>query len=288
MSSPSKCKISCGIPITPTSRAASSPARTTSFSISRSALATASSILDGLIRPSFIKRSRAYRATWRRIGSKEESTTIPGVSSTIISTPVARWRAWILRPSLPMMRPFISSSGNFKAVTVRSAVTSEDMRSIAVTSRAWAVSSMSRRSSFCSLVIKPTRSSLISFSVILISLSLASSLVRPAIFSNFSCCLSRIWWISSFKSSISRSLLVNFSERFSSWSKRLSSEVSRSERRFSVWRQSLRRASSSCWDLSAILPASFLALRTMSAASFLALRIRSSALALPPDSFFLL
>ena len=50
------------------------------------------------------------------------------------STPVARSRAWMLRPSLPMTRPLSSSLGSGTVVMVRSAVWSEAMRSMAVTS----------------------------------------------------------------------------------------------------------------------------------------------------------
>ena len=39
------------------------------------------------------EKDMAYLATCRRIGSKLDNTTIPGVSSTIISTPVARCKA---------------------------------------------------------------------------------------------------------------------------------------------------------------------------------------------------
>ena len=214
--SPSKCNISRGIPTTPTSRAASSPALTTSFSISRSAFATASSIDAGLIRPSFINRSRAYLATCRRIGSNDDSTIIPGVSSTKISTPVARCNACIFLPSLPIIRPFKSSSGNFNAVTVLSAVTSDDILSIAVKSNACADSSISCFISFCSFAINPTKSCRMSFSVIFISLSLASDFDSPAIFSNFSCCFARISRTSFLSSSNSRSPLFNFSVFFSS------------------------------------------------------------------------
>ena len=54
----------------------------------------------------------AWRATSRRMGSKLETTMLSGVSSTMRSQPVAFSRARMLRPSRPMMRPFISSLGN--------------------------------------------------------------------------------------------------------------------------------------------------------------------------------
>ena len=65
----------------------------------------------GWMRPSAISFVRDSRATSRRTGSKDESMTASGVSSMIRSTPVACSRARMLRPSRPMMRPFISSLG---------------------------------------------------------------------------------------------------------------------------------------------------------------------------------
>ncbi len=75
----------------------------------------------------------AMRATSRRTGSKPESTTVSGVSSMIRSMPVACSRARMLRPSRPMIRPFISSLGRWTTVTVCSAVWSAATRCIAVT-----------------------------------------------------------------------------------------------------------------------------------------------------------
>ncbi len=51
-----------------------------------------------------------------------DSTTVSGVSSMIRSTPVACSRARMLRPSRPMIRPFISSDGRWTTLTVCSAV----------------------------------------------------------------------------------------------------------------------------------------------------------------------
>ncbi len=61
------------------------------------------------MRPSAISLFRAIRATSRRIVSKALTITTPGVSSMMTSTPVAFSKARMLRPSRPMMRPFISS-----------------------------------------------------------------------------------------------------------------------------------------------------------------------------------
>ncbi len=121
-SSPSSSSTSRGIPMIPTSRAASSPARTTSLATFFWAFSTTSSIRPGWTRPSLSSSSSAWRATSRRTGSKLLRIIMPGVSSTMISTPVARCSAWILRPSLPMIRPFISSSATLTTETVYSAM----------------------------------------------------------------------------------------------------------------------------------------------------------------------
>ena len=70
----------------------------------------------------------ATLATSRRTGSKPLMITASGVSSTIRSIPVACWRARMLRPSLPMMRPFSSSVGSGSTETETSAVWSAAMR----------------------------------------------------------------------------------------------------------------------------------------------------------------
>ena len=54
--------------------------------------------------------------------SKPLTMTTPGVSSMIRSTPVAFSKARMLRPSRPMMRPFISSLGMPTVLVVDSAV----------------------------------------------------------------------------------------------------------------------------------------------------------------------
>jgi hypothetical protein len=70
------------------------------------------------MRPSTISRSSETRAISRRKGSKPERITASGVSSTMRSTPVAISSARMLRPSRPMMRPFISSDGSITTDTV--------------------------------------------------------------------------------------------------------------------------------------------------------------------------
>ena len=71
----------------------------------------------GLIRPSAISASSATWATSRRSASKQDSTTVPGVSSTRTFTPVSASNSRMFRPSLPMIRPFISSEGSGSSVT---------------------------------------------------------------------------------------------------------------------------------------------------------------------------
>ena len=56
--------------------------------------------------------SRAILAISLLIGSKPDKTTASGVSSIISSTPVRVSRVLMLRPSLPIIRPFISSLGS--------------------------------------------------------------------------------------------------------------------------------------------------------------------------------
>ncbi len=61
------------------------------------------------------------RAISRRTPSKPESTTAFGVSSMMKSTPVRFSSARMLRPSRPMMRPFMSSEVSCTTETVVSA-----------------------------------------------------------------------------------------------------------------------------------------------------------------------
>ncbi len=74
------------------------PTSTSSSSSPRRASATASSIRTGWMRPSATSAVIARRATSRRTGSKPESVTRPGVSSTTTSQPVACSNARALRP----------------------------------------------------------------------------------------------------------------------------------------------------------------------------------------------
>src|SRR2546429_631395 len=110
------------MPLIPVSYTACSPASTIPAAISAWHFPMISSIRPGWMRPSAINRSSASRPTSRRTGSKQETTTVSGVSSMITSTPVAASKARMFRPSRPTIRPFISSEGRATAVTVLSAV----------------------------------------------------------------------------------------------------------------------------------------------------------------------
>ena len=75
----------------------------------------------GWMRPSWMSLVRASgHLAAHRVEAAEDTDS--GVSSTITSTPVACSRARMLRPSRPMIRPFISSHGRWTALTVNSAL----------------------------------------------------------------------------------------------------------------------------------------------------------------------
>ena len=82
-------------------------------------------------------------------------STDSGVSSMIRSIPVACSSARMLRPSRPMIRPFISSDGSGTTETVISAVWSDMTRWIAVTTISRARSSASSRA--CRSISRATR-----------------------------------------------------------------------------------------------------------------------------------
>ena len=102
----------------PTVTSASSPALRISVASSFFASVTASSMRAGWMRPSLMSASSARLATWRRMGENPLIVIAPGVSSTIISVPVSISIALMLRPSFPMMRPFMSSLGRITEVVV--------------------------------------------------------------------------------------------------------------------------------------------------------------------------
>ncbi len=95
----------------PTSVMASSAARRHWASIWFLLRSCISSIRAGWIRPSLTSSVSVIRAVSRRTGSKQESKTDSGVSSIITFTPVTCSNARMLRPSRPMIRPFMSSPG---------------------------------------------------------------------------------------------------------------------------------------------------------------------------------
>ena len=114
------------------------------------------------------------------MGLWHEITTASGVSSIIISTPVAASIARMLRPSRPMIRPFISSLGSAITETVRSATNSPASRSIAIATTRLARRSASSRAS--SSTIRMCLAASVRAEPIISSISerLASSRVRPA------------------------------------------------------------------------------------------------------------
>ena len=116
---------------TPTSLIVRRPSSSITFSIFFSLAATTSSTRPGLIRPSRTSCSIARRATSRLMGSKLESTTASGVSFTITLTPVTASKEMMLRPSLPTMRPLMSSSGRATTEIEDCTVWSVEQRSIA-------------------------------------------------------------------------------------------------------------------------------------------------------------
>ncbi len=70
---------------------------------------TISSIRAGCILPSVTNLCIANRATYLLTGSKHDNNIASGVSSTIISAPVAASKERIFLPSLPIILPLTSS-----------------------------------------------------------------------------------------------------------------------------------------------------------------------------------
>ena len=137
--------ISAWMSVMPTSATASSPARRICSSSSRRDRSWISSMRAGWIRPSATSFSSVIRAASRRTGSKHDRTTASGVSSTMRFTPVVASKARMLRPSRPMMRPFMSSLGSANTDTVDSAVCSDATRWMAIVTILRARSSPSSR-----------------------------------------------------------------------------------------------------------------------------------------------
>jgi hypothetical protein len=124
--------------------------------------------------------SSVSRPTSRRTGSKQESSTGLGVSSMIRLTPVTDSNARMLRPSRPMIRPFISSAGRCSTLTTLSAVCSLATRWIASTTTARARVSAVARASFSMSRTSSAASRLACASIESISSVRAASAVSPA------------------------------------------------------------------------------------------------------------
>ena len=161
------------------------PTSIISSSICLAVLATTSSIRAGWIRPSVTNLCKAKRAISLRTGSKQERIMASGVSSTMISTPVAASKARMFRPSRPMMRPFTSSDSMLNTETQFSTASSVPMRCMVLMmiflASCWAVNLASSMVSWiCAMALvlasafKPS-----------ISWSRASSADKPEITSNW-------------------------------------------------------------------------------------------------------
>ena len=92
---------------------------------------TISSILAGWIRPSTIRRSRQFCRYLCRLRPKPEDDCLQRIVNKFYPVSVSRF--WILSPSRPMIRPFISSFGSCTTETVVSATWSAAQRWMAVT-----------------------------------------------------------------------------------------------------------------------------------------------------------
>ena len=244
----------------PVSNVAWSPAFLTATSTSRFAFSTISSIRVGWIRPSDISFSRAILATSRRMGSKLETVIASGVSSIIRSTPVSVSMVLMLRPSRPMIRPFISSLGRATDETVISATWSAAQRCIARATMFLAFSSASSLKSCSSSTIFLACSCLTSSTMSSMSFSLACSAVIP----EMRCKASLAWVFNPSSSWEAASFSWILPARISSFFSRASvlrSRVSSFDCALRSWRvSSLRRSLISCSN-------SFLALSISSLAS---------------------
>ena len=198
------------------------------------------------------------------MGSKPERMTASGVSSIIRSIPVRFSKARILRPSRPIMRPFISSLGSATTETVLSTAWSAATRWMAsvIISRA-RVSASSLASASISLIIVAisTWTSLLTSCK---SLSLACSEVKPEILSNSASCSCSNAWIFSRWESNSISFWCSLLSLRSMPSSFLSKESSFWTKRCSIWFNSLRRALASSSALLRIWKISSLASKSAS------------------------
>ncbi len=145
-----------------------------------------SSIRAGWMRPSVTSFWMDRRASSRRMGSKLDRMTASGVSSTMMSTPVAISRARMFRPSRPMIRPFMSSEGRSTTETVVSTTCSAAVRWMALDMISRADETAFSRASSSMRRTEAMASSLASSSILLISMALASSWLMPEIRSSSS------------------------------------------------------------------------------------------------------
>ena len=118
--------------------------------------------------------------TSRRTGSKQESRTASGVSSIMRLTPVTDSKARMLRPSRPMILPFISSPGRCSTDTTDSLVCSLATRWIARVTIRRARVSPSRRAWLSVSLTMSAASRLAWFSMLATSSAFAWSAVSPA------------------------------------------------------------------------------------------------------------
>ena len=124
------------------------------------------------------------RATSLLIGSNPDKITASGVSSIIRSTPVSVSSVRILRPSRPIILPFISSFGSWTTEMVVSATWSAAHFWIAVTTYSFAFLSASSLA-LCSIsLINFAVSSFTSSSTVFKRYSFACSEVNPEILSS--------------------------------------------------------------------------------------------------------
>ncbi len=182
-----------------------------------------------------MSRSRVRRAISRRTGSKHDSSTASGVSSMIRLTPVTDSKALMLRPSRPMIRPFISSPGRCSTETTDSLVCSVATRwmaSVTILRARWSPSDLA---SFSISLTMRTASRLAWFSMTPTSSDLAASAVRPA--TRSSSLRRSVSWRSSSAARRSRSYLrcsrasARSSVRLNSSSRRCSRSARRNSRR---------------------------------------------------------
>ena len=134
----------------------------------------------GWIRPSLTSRSRVRRPISRRTGSKHDRSTASGVSSMIRLTPVTDSKARMLRPSRPMILPFISSPGRCMTETTDSLVCSTATRWMASVTILRARLSASDLAVASMSLIDSAASRLAWFSIAATSSAFACSAVRPA------------------------------------------------------------------------------------------------------------